>query len=176
MTTRGYEIRTDILNKYQSIQSMLDFYVNDYIELFTKSLKTPEEYMNEAHYLLKEVYDKEYLVDIIKKYYIPDLLIKTGIGILKKVPEGLLRSSYEINFYDILKNNKVAFEVEKRYYDSIMKCDFYLIETDEYIEIAGMMGNSDYKEKMEFKRQNLDAIILEPKDFENFVKDKNWKY
>jgi predicted nucleic acid-binding Zn ribbon protein len=84
----------------------------------------------------------------------------------------LLRSSGEINFYYLLKNNNIEYELEKFYPNSKMKTDFYLPQYNLWIEIAGLMHVTRYKNKMELKHQKFNAIILKNiNEQEIFIKD-----
>ena len=59
-----------------------------------------------------------------------------------------------------MKNN-IDFIYEKCYEKSNLKCDFFLPKYQYFIEIAGIMKDSDYREKIEFKKSKFNAIILE---------------
>ena len=84
----------------------------------------------------------------------------------------LLRSSYEINFYFLLKKNEIEHKVNQHYPNSKMSYDFYLSKYNLYVEIAGAMIKQKYKEKMILKHQKFDSIILKSeKEQESFIKD-----
>lgn len=50
-------------------------------------------------------------------------------------------------------------DVGKSYENSRMKYDF-LMKNGDYIEIAGMMNDIKYKQKMKFKEDTFGSIIL----------------
>lgn len=76
-----------------------------------------------------------------------------------------LRSKLEMRFYHMLCAAGVEFEIEKIYPGvKRQKCDFYIPQTDDYIEICGMMKKQAYKQKMELKRSIHGAILLETDD------------
>lgn len=72
------------------------------------------------------------------------------------VEEGFLRSSYEIDAYNVLKKNGIQFELEKPYPNSSMRCDFYIPESGTYIEICPNYtrpGHEAYTTKMDAKKK-----------------------
>jgi len=79
----------------------------------------------------------------------------------KTVEEGFLRSSKEINFYRLLKENNIEnFIVGKRYPNSRKFCDFYLKDFDLYVEIAGMMEDAEYAENIKKKSIKFNSVVL----------------
>lgn len=44
------------------------------------------------------------------------------------------------------------------------KCDFYVPATDTYIEICGMMGNTNYRDKMLNKQKVFGSVLLKTKN------------
>lgn len=106
-------------------------------------------------------------------------LAKNKIGIKGHrlyLPNGkMLRSLYEMYFYDLLNEAQIKFEIEKWYPNSRMRCDFYLNETKEYIEICPLYLSKDkeYKEKMDYKKEHFGAILLyNEKEFKDFVRSR----
>lgn len=98
-------------------------------------------------------------------------IFKNGIFYTLQTDEGYLRSSWEIEFYNELTKRNIKFEIEKFYPNQkVYKTDFYLNDYNLYIEIAGALYDETYNEKMQFKKINFGAIILELKDFKNFFK------
>lgn len=83
----------------------------------------------------------------------------------------LLRSSYEIEFYFLLIQNGIDFDLEGYYPNSIQKFDFFLPKYGMFIEIAGEMGNKEYREKMESKERDFGSKIVEPKSFKLLIKE-----
>ena len=83
-----------------------------------------------------------------------------------------LKSDLEFYFFNILKKYNIKFKNEKCYPNSNMRYDFYLIDYDIYIEIAGKMQEKEYRKKMNFKKKNFNSIILETKkEMLNFIKE-----
>lgn len=89
-----------------------------------------------------------------------------------------LRSSREINFYELLKKNDINFEVE-RYYPGTkkFKCDFYLTDYELWIELCGM-SSEGYLQKMQMKKEKYGAILLydfdDQYDFIDVLKKKEY--
>ena len=85
------------------------------------------------------------------------------------VPEGTLRSSNEIRFYEACKKFNVKIDgLDKRYPNSNFRYDFKI--DGKYIEIAGLMDHEEYYSKMQYKKATFGSIILfEDDDYEDFV-------
>lgn len=76
-----------------------------------------------------------------------------------------LRSSLEMFFYQLLVSRGVEFEIEKVYPNvKWSKCDFYVPTADTYIEICGMMGNTNYRDKMLNKQKVFGSVLLKTKN------------
>lgn len=152
-----------------------------FVDLFEKN---PSLYLSRIHVVYKKLYrkylfilwddrayDKEKFQDVFEEYMIEWVgfqkydgefkVKKTGIGHHIWVGEYTFRSFNEFNFYVLLKNMGIDFEVEKMYNDSLMRCDFYLPKWDMYIEIAGMIDYKDYNEKMRYKQEKYGSILIE---------------
>lgn len=92
--------------------------------------------------------------------------------------EGLLRSSYEIYFYEKFKSKfpDLTIEVDKPYENSSFRYDFGI--NNVRIEICPMYdSNEKYKAKMDKKRNSFGCILLKNIDeidhfIENFVPDE----
>lgn len=53
-----------------------------------------------------------------------------------------------------------------------MYSDFYLKDFNIFIELAGMLSFEDYRQKMIFKQDTFNSIILKKqKEYEPFLKD-----
>ena len=77
----------------------------------------------------------------------------------------LLRQQHEKNFYDIMKEYDLHLEnykMEINYPSSRLLTDFFFEDIGLYVEIAGLMQNHEYAEKMKFKQDNFGAIICLP--------------
>ena len=91
-----------------------------------------------------------------------------------KVENKLLRSSNEILFYYMLVENGfvngVDFIIEKYYPNSKMRCDFYLISSNVWVELAGYTDDV-YIQKMKYKESTFGSVILTNKnDYKQFIK------
>lgn len=77
------------------------------------------------------------------------------------IGKDLLRSSYEIYFYEKYKELKIEYDIsiDKKYPESSFRYDFKV--KDDYIEICPMIHeNHDYKLKMLKKKQIFNCILL----------------
>lgn len=92
----------------------------------------------------------------------------------KWVSEGLLRSSYEIYFYDKIKDTfpNVKLIVDGKYPNSNMRYDF-LIGDKIYVEICPMIHvDEKYKLKMERKKELFDCVLLTSvEEIDNFIEE-----
>lgn len=82
-----------------------------------------------------------------------------------------LRSSHEINFYEKCKNNNISIMYEGNYTNSTLKYDFFIKDINMYVEIAGMLDNDDYYNKMIYKQTQFCSIILLPERIDEFIQD-----
>lgn len=153
------DLREFILSFYNNSNNK---YKYQPIEYFIKDL--PASVYN----VLSEFNIKDYIISLDLEFPEKPEIFKNGRFFQMRVNEGLLRSSYEIDFYYKLKERNIEFTLEKFYKDSKFKTDFYLNGFDLYIEIAGEMTNEDYKEKMALKEKLYGALILEPKNINLF--------
>lgn len=108
-----------------------------------------------------------------KKFHSVDAQINS-ISYLSYTPKGkLLRSNYEIEFYyqliDIGLKENVDFLIENHYPNSSLKYDFYIKDIDLYVEIAGMMCNESYKEKMILKKEKFNSMIVTPSELNKCI-------
>lgn len=92
----------------------------------------------------------------------------------KWVSEGLLRSSYEIYFYDTIKKSfpDIRLSVDGKYPNSNMRYDF-LIDDKIYVEICPMIRvDEKYRLKMERKKQLFDCVLLTSiEEIDNFIEE-----
>lgn len=135
-----------------------------------------EYFIKDLPMSIYNVIDKDNISDYLDnlKLTFPDknLIRKNGRFFQKRIPEGLLRSSLEITFHEELIKRNIQFKLEKFYDINIekLKSDFYIVEYDIHIEIAGDMKNETYINKMKYKEEQYDALILEPSKFKEFFK------
>jgi hypothetical protein len=113
----------------------------------------------------------------LKKFLYNDndiIYVSNSGGAYRKWVEGkLLRSSYEIQFFDMLKKYNVEFDIDGRYPNSSMRYDFYINKNNHYIEIAPLYDkNEKYKLKMDKKKKLFNCFILKNYyDFENYLRE-----
>jgi hypothetical protein len=95
----------------------------------------------------------------------------------KRIDEGLLRSSYEIYFYEKLKEKfpNTSFTIEGKYKNSNMRYDFNVF--DDYIEICPLYGQKNqekYTMKMDKKSNLFNSILLKStKEIDEYLEGKN---
>lgn len=90
------------------------------------------------------------------------------------IKNALLRSSYEIYFYELLQKYGITnFTVDKQYPNSSFKYDFFLKDFNIFVEICPKYHRDEkYKVKMDKKKELFGCILLkESKDFEPFIKE-----
>jgi hypothetical protein len=91
------------------------------------------------------------------------------------VEDKILRSSNEIYFYQLLceyglVHNK-DYLIEKYYDNCKLRCDFYLIKYNLYIELAGETTDV-YVQKMKYKESTFNAKILwHQRDYKSFLEN-----
>lgn len=76
----------------------------------------------------------------------------------------MLRSKNEFNFYKIMKKyglHNYEYIVFQQYENSLQKSDFYFVDINTHIEIAGM-GDEEYLQKMKQKEKDFGAWIIIP--------------
>ena len=105
-----------------------------------------------------------------------EFLMKSGNkqALRRWTKEGLLRSSYEIYFYDRLKSEfpNTQFLIDGLYPGSNMRYDFYIF--GEYIEICPLMETDiKYREKM-LKKEKLFSckLLVSVDDMEKYLEEK----
>jgi len=92
---------------------------------------------------------------------------KVGYGTCMFVDEGLLRSTYEIAFYEKLVERGIDFDLEKYYPNSSMRCDFYV--NGVYVEIAPMYYNiEEYRIKMDKKEKLFGCYVMTTTDISDY--------
>jgi len=96
-----------------------------------------------------------------KEYYQYLITVGNKQSYRMRTEEGLLRSSYEIFFYESFKeafpNENIM--IDKNYPDSSFRYDFKVF--DKYIEICPMIENDEkYKLKMQKKKELFDCVLL----------------
>ena len=131
----------------------------------------PQYYYYPLDLKIKLMPDIQYkLLDINpEEYFSQEKFIKSGKykhgtrGWTIWTDEGYLRSTNEYYLYNLLKNKGVSFVIEQRYPNSRMRCDFYLIDFDIYIEVCGQTDQV-YTNKMNKKKELFGCILLWSKE------------
>jgi len=90
--------------------------------------------------------------------------IKSKFGRMRYFNNHLCRSDGEFMIAKFLKENNIEYQYEKKYKDSLKRCDFYLTKYDFYIEYTGMSSiescNAKYENKKEFCLKNGISCIF----------------
>ena len=154
---------------YKDIHTYITYHIENYKNSFDSIKYSPEEYF-ENHKILKNLIDKNEFINRTKKFHKKDINYKKTLkGTLIFYDNYTFRSYFEFYFYLKLKENIIDFIYEKNYPNSKLKFDFYLPKYDIYIEIAGLMNEKEYREKMKYKKEKFGSIILENReDVDNF--------
>jgi len=87
-----------------------------------------------------------------------DPTIKSKYGHIRYFNGHICRSDSEFLLAKFLFDNNISYEYERRYKNTLKRCDFYLTDFDFYIEYTGMQKNEickkKYKEKQKFCLEN----------------------
>lgn len=112
--------------------------------------------------LISYYYKMEYK-DIFNYITDKDPYIKSKFGHMRYYNGHLCRSNGEYFLSKFLTENKIDYEYEKKYKDTNMRCDFYLIKKDFYIEYTGMNTKTsinNYKKKENItKLKNFNVLF-----------------
>jgi hypothetical protein len=192
--------RDEGIKKFLKHQKINEFYFNynEYIKHLINILKEKYYYLYTTFEYFSKYNIKQYYLDYfnITKNDIKTTLKENGIIFPKEniifqnnfgkfkhwkliTNNGkILRSSNEINFYHLLNKFNIDYEIEKYYINTKLRCDFYLPKYNYYIEICGDIKDKSYIEKMKYKQNNFNAILLfslnEQKDFiERLINEKD---
>lgn len=176
---RDDESKENFLDRLSGIGSNIIFDNDDLIKYITASLSNikwkylkKEEFLKQLPYVGNANIDvNTYLNEIGFIFPEKNLIRRNKRGnTYLKIDEGVLRSFFEIEFYEGLKERNIKFKLDRAYNDSKLKYDFYLIDYDIYIEIAGGMYDEEYVNKMIYKNTIFGAYIIEPSDIQDFLK------
>ena len=150
----------DIIISSDNIESVIDKYVNilkneNEITFF----KAVRPILNSTFFKLYYNVSREYIYSLI----LPKLsFIKCKYGNIRWYNNHICRSDNEYIIAHYLTNNNINYKYEKYYNLKInkMRCDFYLIDYDYYIEYNGM-HETKYENKINFlKKENINNVIL----------------
>ena len=176
---RDDESKENFLDRLSGIGSNIIFDNDDLIKYITTCLSDikwkylkKEEFLKQLPYVGHANIDvNEYLNEIGFIFPEKNLIRRNKRGnTYLKIEEGVLRSFFEIEFYEGLKERNIKFKLDRAYNNSKLKYDFYLVDYDMYIEIAGGMYDEEYVNKMIYKNTIFGAYIIEPKDIQDFLK------
>lgn len=173
------ESKEDFRIRLAGIGTNIIFDNDDLIEYINNSLSNVKwKYLNKEEFLKQLPYIGNSDIDVNKYldeigFIFPEKNLikknKKGYTYLK-IDEGVLRSFFEIEFYEGLKERNIKFKLDRVYNNSSLKYDFYLVDYDIYIEIAGGMYDEGYTNKMIYKNTTFGAFIVEPSDIQDFLK------
>jgi len=175
---RSGESKEHFLDRLSGIGTNIIFDNEDLIKYINTSLLDIKwKYLNKKEFLKNLPYIGNATLDVNK--YLDEIgfifpeknLIRNARGnTYLKIDEGVLRSFFEIEFYEGLKERNIRFKLDKSYDNSNLKYDFYLIDYDIYIEIAGSMYDEEYANKMYYKNIMFGAYIVKPEEIQDFLK------
>jgi hypothetical protein len=146
--------------KYTNIKYYIKTYISD-IQLEILDMKCPDEYLTSLFF----VENKHLLTSGNKQAW------------RQRTEEGLLRSSYEIYFYEQIKEKfqNIELKIDQKYPNSNLRYDFNIF--NDYIEICPLYGNigqEKYTEKMDKKIKLFNSILLKTTiDIDNYIRIKN---
>lgn len=177
---RDNETKEMFFTRLSKLGTKLIYDTDDLRNYIKESLKDVKwEYLTKEKFIKSLPYcgnsqstPDDILNELSINFPLENLIRKNGKYYVLSVPEGYLRSSLEIHFYFELKKRNISFELEKFYDENNknFKSDFYIINHNIFIEIAGKMNEETYKNKMSFKENVYDALIITQDKFELFFK------
>ena len=133
-----------------------DYAENPYLKFYSipRAIKTLSKLQRKW---LDDVDFKEFF----KEYQVDGTMLSRR-GYRKWVNGSLLRSSYEIDFYELLQTYNIESIIDKPYPNSNFRYDFYLPKYNRYIEIAPLMFkcSEEYRLKMTMKQKIFGCDIL----------------
>lgn len=138
-----------ILLNFRDYKEMIIYMIDNYkitdINIYLQS-KLISYFYNTTH---KEMFN--FLVN-------SDPTIKSKYGHIRYFNGHICRSDSEFLLAKFLFDNNIKYEYERKYKNTLKRCDFYLIDFDFYIEYTGMQKNEicnkKYKEKQKFCLEN----------------------
>lgn len=141
--------------------------------------ESPDLYYSSAERLFKlipkiqfELLDLRDPVSFLQKYVANDSSVvfkSASRGSYRKwVGSRLLRSSFEIFFYQLLCEKSIKCDIDGQYPNSSMRYDFYLPRYGRYVEIAPQYDfDEKYRMKMDKKKELFGCVLL--KNTEDFI-------
>jgi len=159
-----------ICEKYNSLSDYKDYILYVYKNTVAHNFLSPNEIYDNFNKFERNSFPLDEIIILLKEFYESKEKLLLGYSYIKRIKQGLLRSSHEIEFYYGLLENNIEFILEKYYKNSNMRCDFYIPDLDLYIEIAGMMKNEKYSDKMTLKNKKFNALIVEPNNIKSVIK------
>lgn len=171
------ESKNDYIYRTSSITSNPIFDSDDLIKYIDNRLKdtkwlylTKEEFIKNLPFIGNANLDVHDYLESTKFNFPSKNLIKQNKrgSTYLRIDEGMLRSYFEIDFYTKLRQRNIKFLLDNSYPDSKLKYDFYLVEYNIYVEIAGQMFNENYRNNMYIKNTLYNAYIIEPSEIDNF--------
>jgi hypothetical protein len=153
------DLYLEIIKNVKDIEDFKEFLLKNKDKIIGKNIKI--SLYNSK--LLKEILG----IDSSQLRYIINITlygdhIKTEFGVLIRENGVLYRSLGEYELSKFFNEKNIDFIYEKKYPNSLKKCDFYIKESDMYIELTGMLTISE-------KRKNSKNII---RNYKNNLKQK----
>lgn len=145
---------------YKTEDELIEKVLKDLNENIIKTYWKPEKYVNKLPKIQFEVLgiSKDYFVEKIKDKFNTGAVLLENSGCYKNyimwVDEGLLRSSFEIYFYQQIKkiDSSAIISVDESYPNSRMRFDFF-IKNGDYIEICPIkIKTSNHSKKIEYDK------------------------
>lgn len=159
------EYKNDVINSKQDLKTYVDELINTSSKIhILSSIDNVIDIFKTRHFEYLGVNKYEFVTNRLEKngfnfdFKHKPSIKNSGFSYISYTSCGkILRSSNEIYFYDLMHDE--ILDVGKSYENSRMKYDF-LMKNGDYIEIAGMMNDIKYKQKMKFKEDTFGSIIL----------------
>lgn len=145
-----------------------------------KKYHTPEQFVKSLQKLQFEVLDIRDACAFVSRfledpYTLHKVLGGRYIHTRMKTDDGVLRSTHEIYFWELLKKYNINFTLDGNYPNSSFRYDFYLTDYELYVEICPLRKtkqNVKYIEKMKKKVKMFGCIPLDTsKQYEEFLKE-----
>lgn len=165
------------MDLFSNIEDYMDYFLNTIIKKKPYIVYHPiDKILNGISTLQKEIIPEHIIRENIEPHLKPSekfLIKKSNKQSYRRWEEnGLLRSSYEIYFYDkfIEYHPNTKIHIDKPYPNSNFRYDF-LIDSKYYIEICPMFGDNDeYTNKMMKKQKVFGSILLKTiEEIDNFI-------
>jgi hypothetical protein len=170
---------------FKTEEELIEKIIDDLNKNITKKYWPPKKYIEKLPNIQFEVLklNKDLFLNKIKYLFTSGPLLLENNGAYKNyimwVDEGLLRSSYEIYFYEEFKkidSNSIV-SIDQNYPNSRMRYDFYM-QNGDYVEICPILTDKsthvkkiEYQDDFKRKIELFNPIILKTfDDINNYIK------